>query len=212
MPYQLTADLQRSNVTAEEIVTSLGDWSARDKDTLSFTHEVEGEYLEVRRKDGGRECLVPKVYGAWWNKLIFNLMMWGNTLQWCTALIYNDRPGNVPNFYRSSGIQRGSTRMKKFEKNKNGWITIALEWWKKAGNSLIWYMETRDALVEALQNDPEGPDAKRIMQEYAVRERWDIAEVRPGPAKYNKDVFDEADAASFGEFRLIIILLVIMRM
>ena len=73
-------------------------------------------------------------------------------------------------------------------------------------------METRDALAEALHNDLEGTDAKCMMQEYAVREWWDIAEATPGPSKYNKDVFDEADAASFGGLWLIVILLVIMRM
>ena len=60
--------------------------------------------------------------------------------------------------------------------------------------------------------DLEGADAKCMMQEYAVRERWDIAGVRPGPTKYNKDVFDEVDVALFGEFQLIVILLVIIRM
>ena len=66
MPYEITADLRKkSHASAIDIVTSFGEWSACHEDTLSFTHEVEGEYLEVRRKDGGRECLVPKVYGAW---------------------------------------------------------------------------------------------------------------------------------------------------
>ena len=68
-------------MSAIDIVTLLGDWSVSHEDNLSFTHEVEREYLEMRRKDGGMECLVPKGYGVWWNRLIFNLMMWGNTLQ-----------------------------------------------------------------------------------------------------------------------------------
>ena len=48
MPYELTADLRKkSHASAIDIVTSLGEWSACHEDTLSFTHEVEGEYYIV---------------------------------------------------------------------------------------------------------------------------------------------------------------------
>ena len=128
MPYQHTSDLQKkANVSAINIVPLLGDWSTSHKDTLSFNSWGGGGVFGGGEKKWGRECLVPKGYGVWWNKLIFNLMMWGNTLQWHMALTYNDCPGNLTNFYRSSRFQHRSTWKKQFEKNRDDWIIIALE-------------------------------------------------------------------------------------
>ena len=206
MPYKLTAELQQApDASIVDIVAALGDWSDKPEDSFSFAHEGEGEYVVVRTKDGSLAFKMAKGFGVWWNRLTFNLMMWAQTLQWCTAQIYNDRPGHFPTFYKSNGFQRGSAKRRKFEKNRKGWIHIALEWWQVSGSSLAWYLMVRDTLASALGNDPESRVSKTLMREYAVRERWDIMGVQPGPSKYDKDVFDERDAASFGGCLFIII-------
>lgn len=113
---------------------------------------------------------IPAVLGKWWDRLIFNMMIWAESLAWVYNLI-KETDGRPPWLEEGEG------------EKERAWKVASLDSFFHCANQYAWYKRCRDAVIQELRDleDPEEEIMKfkiedfPVLAEYAVRERWDLA-------------------------------------